>query len=371
MSKNLEAILADLIAIPSVTDNHQACSKALDYVESSLKNAGMHTERKHNGSYESLLATTRPTKNPKFFLYGHIDVVDAKPELFTMSTSDEALHGRGTIDMKFAIASYIYLANSLKERLSELDFGIIIVADEEKGGRSVQRILEDGYHSKAVLVPDGGSNWAIESGSKGAWTVRVDASGTGAHGSRPWDGDSASFTLLDFLHDVRREFADQNLKTNTLNISRLTTTPISLDNESTNDNPQNRVPHFASATLDFRVTTKASLALLQQKISELSKKHKITIHTLADFPPSEHDLTHPLVQQFITLLEKTTDKPHSTVISLGSNDSSYFEAKGIPSIVVKPPGGGEHADTEWIDKKGFHLFTELIGEYISTVCTQK
>lgn len=367
MIYDLERILKKLVEMPTVTADSMANSAAIDYVSEFMQEAGMNIHRQQFGASDTLIATSQDTKSPRVMLYGHLDVVDADADHFQLENTGERLVGRGTIDMKFAIASYLHLTHKFKAILQDLDYGIMIVCDEEKGGLSAQKLLDMGFSADVAVLPDGGLDWAIEKASKGAHTIMVEAHGKGAHGSRPWLGESASLQLLDFLIDVKTLFVNQGKETDTLNISQLTTTELLSNKVSKSENPQNRVPHFASATLDIRVVSKASLALLKKKLTDLADKHVVKYKIIADFPASEHDVNHPLIKTFVDLVEEATSKQHAPVISSGSNDSSYFEAKGIPSIVICPPGGGAHSDNEWIEKRGFIQFTEIVGKYLLQV----
>ena len=139
----------------------------------------MHLHCKHytfNG-HSALVITTRDTMHPKLLLAAHIDVVPGPEALFTpkIDNDNQRMYGRGAYDMKMAIACYMLLLEELKERLGELDFGIMLTSDEEIGGMNgVRCLLEAGYSADAVLLPDGGFNWNFEEAAKGVLHVKGD-----------------------------------------------------------------------------------------------------------------------------------------------------------------------------------------------------
>src|SRR5438876_614410 len=156
MKRTMRDILADLIAFPTVSGNLAASHEALDYIEHSLAQHGLHIQRHSWNGYPSLVATTQHTKNPRVLLAAHLDVVPAPPELFKLTKRGGKFYGRGTCDMKFAIAAYLQLIDDLSEDLNAYDLGIMITADEEIGGKDgVKALLEKGgYRADVCVLPD-------------------------------------------------------------------------------------------------------------------------------------------------------------------------------------------------------------------------
>ena len=364
---NLVKYLKTLVEMPTVSSNFHANNKAITYISEFLSEYGFFVKEFEFDKHSAIFATTQRTKIPKVILYGHVDVVDAPASMFELTEDDTRLYGRGTIDMKYAIASYLDIVTSHQTSLGKLNLGIMIVTDEEIGGGSANKILQLGYGGTVAVVPDGGKDWIFEDACKGAWTVKANSSGVGVHGSRPWEGDSASFRLLDFLTETKDLFADQGTETHTLNISQITTT--SKSDGTIKENPQNRVPHQASATLDIRYTSKKDLEGIEKSITRIAENHRINLEIIATYPSTNHELTNPLVNGFVKRIIPNTNNKLKTMLSSGANDSSYFEAAGIPCAVVCPPGWGKHADDEWIDKEGFKIFTEALDRFIVEFAT--
>lgn len=77
-------------------------------------------------------------------LYSHIDVVDGRPELFEPETKDGRLYGRGTVDMKSALAGLLFvLINDykfLKNSPNRIIFAFI--SDEETSATGIKRFVE-------------------------------------------------------------------------------------------------------------------------------------------------------------------------------------------------------------------------------------
>jgi succinyl-diaminopimelate desuccinylase len=355
----VEEYLKQLIAMPTVTNDHEANNCALDYLQHFFEDRQLHVVRHTFNGYGAIVATTRQdTKTPKVMLTAHLDVVPAPKQLFELKEADGNYYGRGVFDMKFAIASYMQTIDMLGADLPSYDIGIMITTDEEIGGlNGVKPLIEMGYRPAICLLPDGAADWNIETLSKGFGFVHITIQGKTAHGSRPWEGDSATFKLIDLLTELKANFKDQTLNTNTLNIALLS-----------GGVAKNQVPAHASAMLDIRFLSENDHQKTTAIIQELCKKYG---GTYSEEPLSGHpcvnELAHPLIKPFADSITAVTGAKVSGTISYGSSDARFFAGVGIPSIITRPAGGGQHADEEWIDKQGCLQYPEVIVDYLKKI----
>ncbi len=95
------------------------------------------------------------------YFHGHYDVVPAHSrEQFAPRVENGRLYGRGSADMKAAVAAMIYAAALLKECRIPLQgrVGLCIVADEETGGQGGSRYLDEigllGKDGFAMITPE-------------------------------------------------------------------------------------------------------------------------------------------------------------------------------------------------------------------------
>jgi succinyl-diaminopimelate desuccinylase len=353
---SVERTLQELVAIRSTTDNRAANRQLFGYVQNRLKRHGMHVVELDDDGYGILLATSRRTKSPKVLLVAHADVVPAPDELFATEVETKALRGRGVWDMKFAIAGYLELVGVLKTAVPDYDFGIAITSDEETRNRNVAYLLRHGYAPKSAVLLDGGQEWQLERAAKGAWTTTVTVSGKTAHGSRPWEGVSASMLLLDLLADVRKLFTSEGPETDTLNISLLSA-----------GTAQNQIPAQAGACLDIRVMNQTSLEFLQDKVAAIYRHYKAQWETTVLLRPAMHDLENAYYRAFIASASAEAKAPERATLSFGASEASSFLEAGIPCIVTRPLGGGHHADTEWVDRKSLNHIVPILQAYLQAV----
>jgi succinyl-diaminopimelate desuccinylase len=354
MQTQIEATLAKLISIPSVTNDTLACREILDFVRSEIIPLGLFIEESGDVANPWFYATTRQTKTPEILLAAHLDVVPASPELYVMQKRDGKLYGRGVYDMKVAAACYIEFLKSHANELRQLDLGVLFTTDEEGSGQSTADALETGLRPKVVFLPDGGDNWSVEKRAKGLHGVELIARGKTAHGSRPWEGENALHNLLDALHILRSKYPSVNPSSSTLAVNKLHAGEAA-----------NQVAGYASAQLDFRSFSKEDLSNYKLLVAELAKTHNLEVKTFISGDPLLFDATAPSVQGFLRALRRHTGNDEVQYCeSYGASDGRYFAKYNVPCIIIEPFGGGRHAASEWLKADDLSRYYQLIEQWL-------
>src|SRR5687767_2270452 len=122
MKTEAEKLLAKLVSMPTITEDRDANDQAIAYIESYLSERGMFVKHiEFENGHTAVVASTRAdnAKNPAVLLSGHIDVVSGGEQLFKLRMDGDKLIGRGVYDMKFAIAGYMVLVDTLKGKLED------------------------------------------------------------------------------------------------------------------------------------------------------------------------------------------------------------------------------------------------------------
>ncbi|HXH26977.1 MAG TPA: M20/M25/M40 family metallo-hydrolase [Candidatus Acidoferrum sp.] len=356
----MEPILRRLVAEPTITGDYEPNKRAYDYVNHYLSSRGMYVERFVFNGIESMVATTQPTKQPAVYLCAHMDVAPADIEQFELHIDGDKLYGRGTYDMKGSLAVYMQLVDELKGRLSEYDFGILITGDEEVGGyNGAAKLIELGYvPRKACVIPDGGEDWNIETFCKGLWFFRLTTNGVTAHGSRPWEGESALEKMLTLLDAIRALFdkPDKTPTTSTITVGTLRS-----------GEAVNQIPGQATAEIDIRTTNLAEHFEKRSAIEALAKEHDAVIEMFAEGVPFRNGLDNPYVKQFADDIEAVTGRPAGTTFSYAGSDGRHFTPIGVPCVIVRSPGGGHHGPEEWISAKGLVQMHDILLRYLNTL----
>lgn len=355
VSSDVISILSDLISFKTVSGQANEVDKCFDYLETFLSDRNLHVTRLASNGFPSIVATSQAAKAPRVLLQAHIDVVPAKLTAFKLTETAGRFHGRGVFDMKFAAACYLQLASDLVSDLQNYDFGMMFTADEEIGGENgVSYLLNKGYGANVCLLPDGGDNWCLEKTCNAVWIVRIRADGQSAHGSRPWEGRNAINSLLEVLREIQMVFGELKPYNNSITISKIQ-----------GGSAMNQVPDQAEAILDMRFIDDHEYTKHCTAINKIVKSNKLQLETVVFVKSRNVDVTQPEVCSFLEIAELVRGKPITKTHSLGASDACYFAASGIPTIVIRPTGGGAHSDHEWIDKAELLKFYELIKTYIT------
>ncbi len=352
-----QRLLQQLVGIPTVSGNFVATNTAFSFIEDFLRKRGMYIASYERKGFRSLVATTRQdNREPSILLSAHVDVVPAPDKLFKLTKRGDKLHGRGVMDMKFAVASYLAAVDALQGDLNSYDFGIMLTSDEEIGSENgtIMLLKEYDYKPKVVVIPDSGEGWRLETFAKGIHWIRLSAKGKSGHASRQWEGESAIQKLLDAIHDVDLLIPpDSGPEDTTLSVG-------TIEGGTT----ANQIPTYASAVLDIRYGNLEEYRTFPARIRAICKKHDVSAKIVTTGQPCINDPENGYIKPFTEIVGKVTGERRATSKSYGVTDGRHFSAIGVPCIVIQPPSGDRHKDTEWLSARGFDQFTVVIEQYI-------
>jgi len=355
----MEDILRRLVAFPTVTGNHQAAHDLIDYVDEFVASRGMYVKRFTSNGYESLVATVKPDQTTsKVMLYAHGDVVPAQDNMFELRVQEDKYLGRGVLDMKFALASYLHIIDELAGKLNDYDLCLVVTSDEEYGGENgMAAVIDKGYIPEVCIMPDGGDNWQVQTASKGSCIYEITATGKTAHGSRPWLGTNAITKLITVLDEIALLFPRiPNSDTNTITLSKMN-----------GGQATNQVPAEASMTVDIRTINAAEYQRIGTKIQEICRNHHLGCNLRLNIVPTQFDLEDPLIKPFVQLITQHTGVDVIGLRTNGSSDARWYVPFGVPCVSVYPKGGDLHADEEWIDKQALTQFRNICRDYLEQI----
>ncbi len=346
--------LRKLVSFKTEMQNKPELKKCAQFLNDFFKSKNLNTQTIMKNGFPNVVATSQKTKKPKVLLQAHMDVVPAKPEQYNLKEEDGRLYGRGTLDMKFAAASYMKLLDDLGDSVKNYDFGIMLTFDEEIGGENgVKALLDAGYSCEVAILPDSGRDWTLENSAMGAWFLKLSKKGKNAHGSLPEKGINSAEILAQALTkilELREKFSPDDL-----------TLTLTVFNSG---KAINQVPDYAEAILDIRYRNKPILGKVDAEIQKIADEFKLVKKTQLLGGCLDVSVDDPHIKKFIKTAESVLGREVSTGHSKGSTDGRYFCAKNIPCIVIQPDGGGRHANNEWIDRKGVQDLTKILYRYI-------
>ncbi|MBD3206271.1 ArgE/DapE family deacylase [Candidatus Bathyarchaeota archaeon] len=332
------------------------------------------------------LGQLRGSKGDKSLVWnGHVDTVPVgNPDYWTFDplggeVRDGLIYGRGSGDMKGAIASAMVAAIAIQEAGFELsgDLHIHAVADEEYFGRYGSKYLcERGYLKgiKMGIVGEASTSDGkimARPAVRGRTLVRVHVKGRSAHSSRPQLGINAVLKMSKILlaiNDTEFNFPKHKI------LPDPTIAPGTMIKGGTKDNI---IPEECETITDVRTVPgmmpEGVLGDIRKIVEDLKVEDpelEATVTTPLNKPPSEISVNHPLYEAADRATKEVMGYALEPVGASGSNDTSYLtNIADIPAMAFGPGGGNAHAPDEWVDietlvnfaKIYAHMFMDILG----------
>ena len=205
-------LLTRLVQIPShpgVPNQEAAVVAAL---EEFLSEGGLQPQLEEivDGRPNLMCTLEAPAPGPHLVLCGHTDTVPLNatdPGVgFSGRIEDGRIHGRGTTDMKGAMAAMAAAMVALN-RTGSLTAGRVTLAaviDEEIESLGAEHLIASGFSADGAIVGEPTGN-EICIGHKGLEWLEVVFTGRAAHGGTPRAGINAIDAAASFVHRVRSE----------------------------------------------------------------------------------------------------------------------------------------------------------------------
>jgi len=322
----------------------------------------------------------------KFLFNGHYDTVPIgnldfwSVDPFGGLVKEGRIYGRGSGDMKGAIASAIVAAKALDEAGIGLkgDFMIHGVADEETYGRYGTRFLvEKGYvtprNVDMAVVGEGSMKDGrihARTAVRGQIRVKLLAKGRSAHSSRPEAGVNAVLKMSKVLLAIDThsfDFPPHHL------LPAPTIAPGTVIKGGTKGNV---IPELCEAISDVRtvpgMTVDGVLREIQgivDGLKELDPELDVEVSSPLNKTPSEIPATHELFRIADEAVRTTVGYELKPVGTSGSNDTSYLTTvAGIPAMAFGPGGGNAHGADEWTSIEMLVDFAKIYGLMAMEIC---
>lgn len=357
----LEKTLSHLVSYRSISSDVTKNNEMLKWIARQLEESGMITHFHESNKHPSLVALSKEDTRPKLWLVGHVDIVPAPGEMFSMIVSEEKLIGRGVFDDKIAAASFITAVKQLSKGIQDYNFGIILTSDEEIGSSDGMGYLVNKIPIKGsvAFIPDSGQGWTIQTKAKGAIHLKVSAHGKSAHGSSPWEGENAIDLLQHFLTKMRKDLAIPSDGYASQNYSKTMNIGVIKGGKAVN-----QVPSDAEAMIDIRYTTLLELESIRTYINKVNKSDsEIFIKEMVYAAPVDVKEDDEWILRYKDILTKHR-LTIQTSTSNGATDARFFSEMGVTTIVSMPNGGNLHAEGEWVDRQDANLLPHIVKDLI-------
>lgn len=114
----------------------------------------------------------------------------------------------------------------------------------------------------------------------------------------------------------------------------------------------------------MRFVSRAGRRKIGDLLEKLVNRSDLSIRTVVDMSPLEHDLSNNYVAKFVDSANEVAGAPRKGMISFGASDAAYFARLGIPCIVTRPEGGGHHGDDEWVSRESLALMVPVLVNFL-------
>jgi acetylornithine deacetylase len=287
----------------------------------------------------NLFARRAGRAGPTLALVGHHDVVPPAErqvasggDQLTFECDGERLHGRGTADMKGALAAAM-LAFRDADPATDLQFASFVA--EEQGGLGAQAAVEDGFVPDHAVVCEGSTGYSapgvtdVAVAHRGRRAVTVTARGEAGHASESNTGPNAVYRACDAVSELRAVDPPETTVLGQPMAGLLTVTGIE------GGSAWNIVPERCEVTVDERTVPGARADLDRvEGIEGVSTAVEQDLPPMACSDPALADATLAAVRAAQDGAGEAVVKPHAT-------DAGRLAAAGTACVVCGPSEPGE------------------------------
>jgi succinyl-diaminopimelate desuccinylase len=336
------------------TSNPEGIKKAAGFVKGWLESRDIPVEELDVRGMPLLAASAGKDGAPKIVFHGHLDVVPAREEQFRPRVEGDRLYGRGAYDMKGALAAMMGAVQELREA-PDVQVVLAVVPDEESEeevDRGTDVLIRNGISGDFAITGEP-TDLHIGVQAKGVLALRIEVSGTAAHGSTPWLGDNAILKALDVFRAIEtlpfaRESSDL-FDRPSINLGRIL-----------GGDALNKVPDSCFIDVDIRYLPGQDAAAIRAQVADLDG-----VQVVAQFHrmPAIVERNNP----FVTVLSECASKLLETeTISVGrdgASDAICFLEAGVPAVEYGPRGAGHHGPEEWVSLSSLASYRQTLVEF--------
>ncbi len=305
-----------------------------------------------------IAATVGPAEGQTVVLHGHLDVVPGFPSQFEPRADADRLIGRGAYDMKGGLAAMMCAVADLAEQ-DAVRVHFVCVSDEESDeseDRGSDYVVSKGYVGDFAITGEP-TDLRIGVQAKGVLAVRIEVSGTSAHGSTPWLGDNAVLKAIDVFRQIQAmPFARE--------ASELFDRPsISLGRILGGDRI-NRVPDFCAIDVDIRYLPGQSGGEILDAIRAIPDTDVKVVYSRE---PAMVDRDNPYVRALAAIVADWTPEDRVSVGRDGASDAVSFLDAGVPAVEFGPIGGGHHGPEEWVSISSLARYRKALVDFVTSL----
>lgn len=329
------------------------------FVEAWLEARDIEATRETVRGLPVVKAEVGPADAPTVVLEGHIDVVPAHAEQFEPRLEGDRLYGRGSYDMKGAIAAMMVVTAALRDQ-DQVRVRLGIVGDEESedgDDRGCDSLVDNGFVGDFAITGEP-TNMHIGVEAKGVLALRLEVEGKAAHGATPWLGDNAVLKAIDVFRSIESlPFARQS--------SELFDRPSINLGRIWGGDALNKVPDRCVIDVDIRYLPGQDPDALLREISAMPGVSGVA--PLLVRPPAIVDRESPFVRGLRDAAATHAGSETMSVGRDGASDAVSFLRVGVPAVEFGPLGAGHHGPEEWVSVSSLEAYRQALESFLRSI----
>jgi succinyl-diaminopimelate desuccinylase len=337
------------------TSSAEGLRRAAEFVGGWLESRDIRAEQTLARGLPVTMAEVGPPGAPTLLLHGHLDVVPGRPEMFNPHRDGDRLYGRGSYDMKGALAVMMLVIHELRE-VEDVRLRLGIVSDEEselEENKGSDTLIEQGFTGDFVITGEP-TNLQVGVQAKGVLALRLEVSGRSAHGATPWKGDNAIVRALDVFRAIESlPFARQS--------SELFDRPSINLGRIWGGDALNKVPDTCVIDVDVRFLPEQEPDAILDQVRGLPDTRIVATFRR---PPAIVEEDSPFV---LGLCEAASPHHPEQVMSVGrdgASDAVSFLRAGVPAVEFGPIGEGHHGPEEWVSIPSLRSYQQTLTAFV-------
>src|SRR5215204_6347367 len=310
------------------------------------------------GDLHALSAVVGPPEDraaATLVLHGHFDVVPGRPEQFVPRVEDDRMYGRGSYDMKGALAAMMCVLRDSADQ-DGVRVRFVCVPDEES--EDIERRTSDDLVRRGLVgdfaITGEPTNLHVGIQAKGVLACRLIVHGRAAHGSTPWLGDNAVLKAIDVFR-------------------RIESLPFSRESSELFDRPSinlgringgdalNKVPDLCSMVVDIRYLPNQDPEDLLAQIRSIPDIEVVKTFTRV---PAYVPRSNPYVIALVSAVGRLTEGESMSVGRDGASDAISFLQAGVPAVEFGPSGAGHHGPEEWVSISSLSRYRQALTDFV-------
>jgi succinyl-diaminopimelate desuccinylase len=352
-----QALTERLIAYD--TSSPAGVRNAAEFVRGWLEARDIRVDEFELNGLPVLAAVVGAERGPRVVLHGHLDVVPGRPEQFTPRVEGDRLYGRGAYDMKGGLAAMMGAMLELREQ-RDVRLVLAVVPDEELEEDDQERatafLVRQGYVGDFAITGEP-TDLHVGVQAKGVLAMRLEVTGTAAHGARPWLGDNAVLKAIDTFRLIEslpfaRESSDL-FDRPSINLGRIL-----------GGDALNKVPDSCAIDIEVRYLPGQDPEDILLQVSELRDVRIIKHFSRV---PAIVDRNNPFVGVLTECVSRFLDKQAVSVGRDGASDVISFIAAGVPAVEFGPSGAGHHGPEEWLSIASQALYRRALVDFVRLI----